>query len=115
MANTPVANQYTCNTSTGVYTFNTANGTAVNISYTWNSAASGKTISITNQLLGNAPTFQAVFTSTYNGQQMTFKLNQCMSSKLSFATKLEDWMIPEFDFDIFADASNTIGSVSLDN
>lgn len=116
VANAPVGVQYACNETTGVYTFNSSqNGTAVQISYTWNDTANGKNISITNQLLGNAPTFMAVFTNTYNGQQQTLTLNQCMSSKLSFASKLEDWTIPEFDFDIFADSSNNIGSYSMDN
>lgn len=116
VANGPVGVQYSCNETTGVYTFNsTQNAVAVQVSYTWNDTANGKNISITNQLLGNAPTFSAVFTNTYNGQQQTLTLNQCLSNKLSFATKLEDWTIPEFDFEIFADASNTIGSFSLDN
>lgn len=112
----PLVGQYSCNESTGVYTFNnTDNGVVVAVSYTWNDTANGKNVSITNQLLGNAPTFAAVFTSTYNGQQQTLTLNQCMSNKLTFMSKLEDWNIPEFDFDIFADASNVIGTLSLDN
>jgi hypothetical protein len=111
-----VGQQYSCNETTGVYTFNsTQNAVAVLISYTWTDAANGKNISIANQLLGNAPTFSAVFTNTYNGQQQTLTLNNCMSNKLSLNTKLEDWTIPEFDFDIFADASNNIGNFSLDN
>lgn len=116
VANGPVALQYSCNETTGVYTFNSSqNAVSMQISYTWNDTANGKNIAITNQLLGNAPTFMAVFTNTYNGQQQTLTLNQCMSSKLSFATKLEDWTIPEFNFDIFADASNNIGSFAMDN
>jgi hypothetical protein len=116
VSSAPTGTQYSCNETTGVYTFNSSqNAVAVLVSYTWNDTANGKTIAITNQLLGNAPTFMAVFTNTYNGQQQTLTLNQCMSNKLSFATKQEDWTIPEFNFDIFADASNSIGSMSMDN
>ncbi len=113
---TPVGQQYSCNETTGVYTFNNAqNAVAVQVSYTWNDTANGKSIIISNQLLGAAPTFQAVFTNTYNGQIQTLTLNNCMSSKLSFASKLEDWTIPEFDFDSFVDSSNVLGTLSLDN
>lgn len=113
---TPVGQQYTCNTTTGVYTFNsTQNAVAVLINYTYRDASNGKKITITNQLLGNAPTFSAVFTNTFNSQQQTITFNQCMSSKLTMATKLEDWTVPEFDFEVFADASGTIGTMSLDN
>lgn len=115
VANTPIGYQYTCNESNGQYAFNSSqNNAAVLISYTWNDTANGKKISITNQLLGNAPTFSAVFTETFNGKKLTFVLNSCMSSKLSLATKLEDFLIPSFDFQAFADSGNAIGSISVD-
>ncbi len=115
VANTPVGQQYSCNTSTGVYTFNsTQNAVAVAVSYTYTDASNGKTISITNQQLGNAPQFVAVFTNTFQSKQMTVVLNACMSNKLTMATKLEDFTIPDFDFQAFSDSSNAIGSISLD-
>ncbi len=115
VASGPVGQQYSCNTSTGVYTFNsTQNAVAVAVSYTYTDASNGKTITITNQLLGNAPQFTAVFTNTFNSKQMTVVLNACMSNKLTIATKLEDFTIPDFDFQAFADSSNAIGSMSMD-
>jgi len=112
---TPVGQQYSCNETTGVYTFNsTQNAVAVLISYQWTDAANGKLITMTNQLLGNAPQFIAVFTSTFNSKQITLTLNACMSNKLTLATKLEDFMIPSFDFEAFCDASNTLGTLSID-
>ena len=111
----PVGQQYSCNETTGVYTFNnTQNAVAVQVSYQYNDAANGKKISISNQLLGNAPQFLAVFTETFNSKKMTLVLNACMSSKLTIASKLEDFMIPEFDFQAFADGGNNIGTISLD-
>ena len=111
----PVALQYVCNESTGVYTFNaTQNGVAVLASYTYADAINGKKISITNQLLGASPQFTAVFSEAFNGKSMTVTLNACMSSKLSLATKLEDFTVPQFDFQAFADAGNNIGSISLE-
>ena len=37
----------------------------------------------------------------------------CTSSKLTFGTKLEDFVGPEFDFSCFADASGTVMSWSF--
>jgi hypothetical protein len=115
VANTPIGQQYSCNESTGVYTFNASQANAaVLVSYTWTDGSNGKKISITNQLLGAAPQFSAVFTETFQNKTFTMVLNACMSSKLTFASKLEDFMIPEFDFQAFADASQNIGTISLE-
>lgn len=114
-AGSEVGLQYSCNETTGVYTFNnTQNAVAVLVSYNYTDAANGKTITMTNQLLGNAPQFIGVFTSIYNSKQITLTLNACMSSKLTLATKLEDWTVPSFDFEAFCDASNTLGTMALD-
>ena len=111
----PVGLQYACNETTGNYTFNsTQNAVAVLVSYTYADGSNGKKITITNQLLGNSPTFSAVFTETFNSKALTFVLNTCMSSKLTFATKLEDFTSPNFDFMAFADAGGNIGTISMD-
>lgn len=107
--------QYSCNETTGVYTFNsTDNNVAMLVSYNYNDASNGKKISLTNQLLGNAPQFIAVFTETFNNKQQTLVLNACMSNKLTIATKLEDWTVPDFEFAAFSDAAGNIGSFSMD-
>lgn len=111
----PIGQQYTCNETTGVYTFNASQANAaVLINYNYTDASNGKLITITNQLLGNSPQFLAVFTETFNSKKMTVVLNACMSSKLSLVTKLEDFTIPAFDFQAFADSANAIGSISFD-
>lgn len=114
VASAPVGQQYTANESTGVYGFNsTQNNAVVKVSYQYNDAANGKTITITNQDLGSAPTFMAVLTSTFKGKKLSLVLNACMSSKLTLATKLEDFVIPDFDFSAFADDADQIGKLSL--
>jgi len=112
VASGPATGQYSV--SAGVYTFAAADS-AISplISYSYTSTTLGKKITISNQLLGVTPLFSAAFTTTYQGKSATFTLNQCTASKLNFATKLEDFMIPEFDFSVFADASNTIGTLSF--
>ncbi len=115
VTSTPVGQQYSCNETSGVYTFNaTQNAVAVLVSYQYNDASNGKKITLTNQLLGNAPQFMVALTETFKGKKMTLVLNACMSEKLTLATKLEDFTIPAFDFQAFADDSNAIGSFSLD-
>jgi hypothetical protein len=107
------AGQYSVNFATGVYTFSSADeNQAVLISYTYNIAASGNKITLTNQLMGVMPTFKATFYTNYAGKGTALRLNACTASKLSLPTRLDDWMIEELDFMAFADASGTIGYFS---
>ena len=110
---TPTTGQY-CVTA-GVYTFAVADvGKNVLISYTYTASASGKKIVINNQLLGVTPFFAAAFTSIDPRTQKatTFTLNRCTASKFTFATKLEDFVIPEVDITVCADDAGVIGTVS---
>ena len=62
-----------------------------------------------NQLTGTTPTFQAQFYTTFQGQAVSLKLNACTSSKLSLQTKLEDFVVPEFELLVLrADATGTV-------
>jgi hypothetical protein len=114
-----LVNTYSCNETTGVYTFNssTMSNVAVLVSYQHTDAANGKVITMTNTLLGVAPTFLAAFTAqkTVQGatKKLTMVLNSCTSSQLTIAHKLEDYAIPGFAFKAMADASGNIGTISL--
>ena len=109
VASAPAAGQYSVNTSTGVYTFNSADaGKAVLASYTYTVSGAGQKFTVANQLLGTTPTFQAIFYTTFQGQAISLRLNNCTSNKLSFHTKLEDFIMPEFDFSCFADAAGNV-------
>lgn len=119
VANTPVGQQYSCNETTGVYTFNSSqNNVPVLISYTWTDASNGKQIAMVNQLLGTSPQFTAVFTSTFTRanatKKITMVLNACTSSKLTLQTKLEDFIIPQFEFAAYADDSGNIGTFNME-
>jgi hypothetical protein len=115
VASGPLAAQYSVNESTGVYTFNSSeNGTLVNISYTYSDAVNGKTVTLTNQLLGSAPQFKIVLTEVFNSKKFNLQLNACMSEQLTMPLKLEDFMIMDFNFQAFADSSNTLGLISVD-
>jgi len=116
---TPTAGQYAVVETTGVYLFSSADnvsGIKVYISYEYGvaiAAGVGSSITITNQLLGNTLPFSAHINVQFNSQQATIILNRCMSNKLNLVTKLDDYVIPEFDFEAFADAANNIGTISL--
>jgi hypothetical protein len=107
VAATPGAGQYSV--ASGDYAFNAADaGKAVLVSYTYSLDGAGHKFTVTNQLLGTTPTFQAQFFTTFQGQAVSLTLNNCTSSKLSFKTKLEDFVMPEFDFSCFADAAGNV-------
>ena len=103
---TPTAGQY--KVASGVYTFSSGDTTGKYISYTYNAASTGKQITVVNPLMGVAPIFTAVLSGGYNGQSYTWKFPACTATKLSFATKLEDFVVPEFDFEAFADSGNNV-------
>lgn len=112
VATAPIAGQYSVS-AVGVYTFAAADANlGVEIDYTYNDVTNGKKIVITNQLLGTTPFFSVYFSTIYNGKAVSYQLPKCTSSKLSFATKLEDFSVPEFDFSAFCDDSGKIMTIS---
>lgn len=114
VASAPAQGQYSV--AAGVYTFNAADtGAAVLIDYLYTAAGGGTKVALSNQAMGTTPTFMGVFSTTASGKNVTLKLNLCTSSKLSLQTKIEDYTIPELDFEVMADASNNIGTLSVAN
>lgn len=107
VAATPAEGQYCV--AAGTYSFSAADaGRAVLVSYTYGLSGVGQKFSVPNQLMGTTPTFKAKFWTTFQGAALSLQLSNCVSSKFSFATKLEDFVLPEFDFEAFADASNNV-------
>lgn len=114
VAAAPAVGQYTGPSGAGVYACNVGdNGINVKVSYTYAIAAVGEKITISNPLIGVAPTFKTTLTQLFNNLRSTLTLNANVFSKLGIATKLEDFIIPELDYSSFADAGNNIGTWSL--
>lgn len=112
VASGPTVGQYSV--AAGVYTFAAADAsTAMKLSYTYTSTTPGQTIAIAQQAMGTANTFKTVASFPFNGQKATFTLNACISNKLAFASKLEDYMKPEFDFEAFADSAGNLGTIAV--
>jgi hypothetical protein len=107
VASGPTTGQYSVSGS-GVYTFAAAQaGIAMLFDYIY-STTGGFTVAGTNQAMGYAPRFGATFTDTYEGSTVTLRLYSCICNKLSFAGKIDDYMIPEFDFSAYANSSNQV-------
>lgn len=108
VAAAPTTGQYTV--AAGVYLFAGADvGLQVYISFQYTATSTvAKKSTLTNPLLGYAPTFKADIYLPYNGKSLIWTLNNCLASKISLATKLDDFSIPEFGFDAFADASGNV-------
>jgi hypothetical protein len=112
VASSPTVGEYSV--EGGTYIFSSADaGKALYIDYTYTSAASGTTIPITGHLMGFSPTFSATLVAPFRGNSMILTLNACISESLAFATKQDDYAIPELDFQAFLDNSGDIGTLSL--
>ncbi len=116
VASTPAVGQYSV--SAGVYAFSSGDaGRAllVSYSYTQTSSGSGSRALLANKQMGTAPTFQIDFYQTnpnIAGAQWSLRLYNCVSTKLSVASKNQDFAIPEMDFEAFANAANSIGEIN---
>lgn len=113
----PSAGQYAVNLGNGVYTFNTGDiGQSIAVSYVYTVAGTGKSITINNHFMGYTPTFIGTFYSsrtTLGGSgQLTLRLNECISSRLSFPSRIDDYNIPDFDWQAFSSGSNVVGTLS---
>jgi hypothetical protein len=109
VASSPTTGQYTV--SAGVYTFSSGDaGASVLISYTYTVPSSGESIAVSSQLIGPSMVFSAnLFASDPGtGKQFSVWLYNCVADKLAFGTKLEDFLIPELDFQCFANAGGQV-------
>jgi hypothetical protein len=106
VASGPTTTQYS--EASGVYTFAAADASkAVLIDYQY-TATSGFTMASGNPLMGNTPRFSVSFTQTYGGNNTTILMPNCVSSKMNMPTKIDDYVMEEFDFEAFAGAGSPI-------
>ena len=81
------------------------------ISYTYSSAATTtQNLAIANPLIGPTATFAATLFATdpTTNTQFSVTLNQCVASKFSFDTNIEDFAKPDFEFQAFANAAGQV-------
>lgn len=100
---------YSVDPATGTYTFDATDaGVDILVSYTYTDN-SGHTVKITNDLAGMANRYQIILREEDDEGEFGLKLYSCVSSKLSLATKMGDFMIPEGDFSASANAADEVG------
>lgn len=107
VSGSPSAGQYS--RAASVYTFNAADTGGKHISYTY--TGTGTTgFTLANLPLGSSPLFSAVFNELDGptSNQVAIQLLSCVSEKLTIASKIEDYVIPDFDFQAFADSSGNV-------
>ena len=97
----------------GVYTLNSSDsGAAVYINYDYTSGSGTNILNLSNQLMGTSPTFFIVLSTTFKGNVMNIKLNQCISSKLTIPITNKDYTIFEFDFQAYVDTAGNLGKIT---
>lgn len=108
VASAPTTGQYSV--AAGVYTFAAADtGQTVFISYNYTGTSTvAKTSIVSNVAMGAAPTFRCDLMNGLNGNQLNLSLYACVPTKLSMATKLDDFNIGEIDFSAFANSANQV-------
>jgi hypothetical protein len=106
VATAPAQGQYTLGGAAGSYLFAAADaGAAILTDYQY-TVMTGLTLTGGNPLMGATPRFQASFTQIYEGLTYTMTFPNCVSSKFSLPTKLDDYTMPEIDFMAYAGAGS---------
>jgi hypothetical protein len=107
-------------TAPGFYNFSAADTTSltagasqpIKVTYTnVVTSPAGQSLIVTNQAIGFTPTFQLDYYTSLSqpaAKPFVVRVYACVAAKHMMAAKLEDFIMPEFDFDIFA---NNAGQV----
>ncbi len=105
------AGKYSQSSGSNVLNFATADsGAALKVTYTATTTV-GQSQTVTNQLIGTTPTFQLDYYTNLNqptSSPWVIRIFSCIGSKYTMAFKLEDFMMPEFELDMFANASDQL-------
>ena len=108
----PATGQYSVSAA-GVYTFAAADTTkAILINYLWTSAATGGSLTLSNQLMGTTPKFQLVLSQVYGGNTFTMLLYSNVSDKLSLPLKQDDYLIAELNGSAEANSAGLIARIT---
>lgn len=109
VASAPTTGQYSVNATTGVYTFAAADTTkAVKISYLYSVTGTGKTLAVTNTLMGTIPTFRLISANTFKGKQEGFDFKATSCTKLSMPRKRDDYLIPDLEFGAYDNGAGAL-------
>ena len=104
VASAPTASQYVWGAN-GALTFNTTENAAVLLAtYIKNDTTTMQSFNATNDLAGTTVTLEAIFSKRMrDGRQFNLHFYNVIVPGLSFAAKLNDYVMPEFTMETFAD------------
>jgi len=108
----PTVGQYTV--SAGIYTFAAADeGQSVQISYQYTLSTAGSSMTANNQIQGYSPLLQILAVQNYsrsvnNGVPSSILIYNARVTKVTFDEKRDGYLIPEVDFEAFADATGRV-------
>jgi len=114
VASGPTVGQYSV--AAGVYTFAAADtGASILFNYNYTLPATGTSVQIKSPLIGPVLNFglNLYATDPTTGAGGTIQLYNNVCDKLSFGTKLEDFVMPEFSFQSYANAAGVIGQFNF--
>ena len=104
---------YAFNGSTGVYSFAGADSAAaVLVNYKYQ-VSTGFNIAINQQFMGTTPRFGLTLFQRFEGTDMVLDLFSATSSKLTYPTRIDDYVVSEMDFSAFANAADEVGIWNL--
>lgn len=100
----------------GKYVFAAADtALAVKITYS-TTVATGQNITVTNQPIGTTPTFRLDYYTNLNqptAKPFVVRFYACIAGKYGFAAKLEDFNMPDFEFEFFDDGAGNLMNIML--
>lgn len=110
VASAPATGQYSVDEATGVYTFAAADvGKTVFISFKYSATVAGAKSGIVSNLdMGYTPEFSVDLMRDYKGKFLNMEFFRCVSNKLAFSSKQDDYDLPEFEFQPMADDLNRV-------
>lgn len=114
VASAPAAGQYVFGAA-GVLTFNTTeNANALLVNYVKSNTTTLESFDLTNDVAGSTVTVEAFFHKKMrDGRQFNLHFYNLIVPSLSFAAKLNDYVMPEFTMEAFANAANVVGKYSF--
>lgn len=108
VASSPTGGQYSY--SSGAWTFASQDyGKTAFINFVYSATVAGaKKINVTNAPMGLMPIFQVDLSTQYQGKTVYIRYPNCVASSFTRSYKNDDFAIPEFTIDAFADGSGNI-------
>lgn len=112
VASSPTTGEYAV--AAGEYEFAAADTTKpVYIDYRY-TLTGGHQIAIVGKDMGSSPIVQVAIATSFEGQHLTFRFPRCVAKDMSIQTKLDDFVYPKFNFDVYANTvTKALGTISF--